>query len=731
MEQETNKNEKLNKSEDINKNEEDNKNEEANKSVKTNKSEEENKNEETQKKEEENKKTERSKLSLEGGKTPFSLYTRRIIDTSKIQNYLKEDSTHGLCGGKNLGNTCFMNSSIACLSNCIELTCYFLSGEYKKDINEENHLGMGGALAESWGNLLRHYWVENTRVGNPADFKRAIGNKVKMFRGFGQQDSNEFMNFVIDYLNEDLNGTTKKPYIELESKKIDETDENCSKRFWECNLKRNDSIITDLFCGQYKSTITCPNCGNINITFDPFNTLTLPLVNKNYSKYNKTLNSLEEFHLFYVPKYSIRKPVRIIIKNIIKIMNLDDVFKNLGNKRDFIYKDQIDELFYANISKAKLVNFIDDISEIEDHTNDFIFCYDLVDELDDIKIPLYFKDSQFPRIISGSKDMTLDDLRKKIYYCLRKCIYSPIISVSEQKSKDTLTQEIQKFIHNMKMDEDNIFQLIDEEYKKIFNEEISDENIKKNLEEFLVDIPFKLYLEEKNTNKKIFIIDENNFYNISKELSELLEINSYKETFSKKLSLLKKYEIIVDFQYNSKYINNIEMKLNNCLCYKTDFKNVKIEYKKSGKITLDDCLNNFSKEEELEKGNEWYCSKCKKHTLAKKKMELYYLPKILIICFKRFVKESYRWRKNEEFIDFPINNLDMGQFIVGPDKPHSKYDLFAVSQHYGSTAFGHYTAVCKNFGNWYSYNDSSIHLCSENDAKSSAAYVLFYRRQTD
>ena len=217
-------------------------------------------------------KPERSILSLEGGKPPLSIYTRRIIDTSKINKYLKENSTHGLCGGKNLGNTCFMNSSIACLSNCIELTYYFLCGDYKKDINKENHLGMGGALAESWGNLLKQYWVENTRVGNPSDFKRTIGNKVKIFRGFGQQDSNEFMNFVLDYLNEDLNGTTNKPYIEIESKKENENDENCAKRFWECNLKRNNSIITDLFCGQYKSTITCPDCGNINSTFDPFNT---------------------------------------------------------------------------------------------------------------------------------------------------------------------------------------------------------------------------------------------------------------------------------------------------------------------------------------------------------------------------------------------------------------------------------------------------------------------------
>ena len=112
-------------------------------------------------------------------------------------------------------------------------------------------------------------------------------------------------------------------------------------------------------------------------------------------------------------------------------------------------------------------------------------------------------------------------------------------------------------------------------------------------------------------------------------------------------------------------------------------------------------------------------------------MELFYLPKILIICFKRFVKDSYKWRKNEEFIDFPINNLNMGEFMVGPDKTHSNYDLFAVSQHYGSTVFGHYTAVCKNFDKWYSYYDSSIHLCSENDTRSSAAYVIFYRRQTD
>ena len=684
---------------------------------------------------------ERSKLSLEGAKPPLSIYTRRVVNVSNISKYLTEESSHGLCGGKNLGNTCFMNSSIACISNCVELTYYFLSGDYKKDINKENKLGMGGRLAKSWGALLHQYWVEKTRVGNPAEFKKTLGDKVKMFRGFGQQDSNEFMNFFIDYLNEDLNGTTQKPYVQLESKKPDETDEECAKRFWECNLRRNDSIITDLFCGQYKSTIICPECGNINITFDPFNTLTLPLVNKKeeINNINDDYEYIDEFHIFYVPKYSIRKPVRIIIKNILKNMNFIQLFKNLGNKRDFIYKDQINQLYFTNISNCIFKNFIEDISEIEDHINDFIFCYDVFDELENIKIPLYFKNSQFPRMISTTEDVTLEELRKKIYLSLRRYIYSPLVEISENKEKDIISQEINNYLHNMNIKDEKIIEMIEDEYKKIFDKDIQDEKIKRNIDNFINDLPFKIYLQENNSNKQIIIIDKNNFYNISKKLSDLLDINSFQEAFSEKLNLLQNYELYVEFDIKSKYLKDKEMNLNSCLIYKSDFKNVKIKKNKSQKnstlnngiITLGDCINNFCRQEKLEPGNEWYCPKCKKHTLASKKMELFYLPKILIICFKRFIRESFRWRKNEVFVDFPINNLDMGEFMIGPDKEHSKYNLFAVSQHYGSTGFGHYTAVCKNFEKWYSYNDSSVHPCSENDSRSSAAYVLFYRRETD
>ena len=150
------------------------------------------------------------------------------------------------------------------------------------------------------------------------------------------------------------------------------------------------------------------------------------------------------------------------------------------------------------------------------------------------------------------------------------------------------------------------------------------------------------------------------------------------------------------------------------------------------KKNLFDLIDYFCSKECLgieNKDDDWYCEKCKSKVSASKKFELYYLPRILIIRINRFKRSGCYYSKNDEFIDFPIENLDLGRYIYNGDSEHYKYDLFAVIQHYGAKDNGHYTAVCKNWdGNWYDYNDSS---CSRTgrDVVSSAAYVLFYRKQ--
>ena len=741
---------------------------------------------------EDKKEKERSAFSLDGAIKPLSMYTRRVMDISKINEYLNENSSKGQIGGYNLGNTCFMNSSIACISNCTELTYYFLKGDYLKDINEENTLGMRGEVAREWGKLLKSYWVQNTSVGDPSDFKRTIGQKAVRFRGYGQQDSNEFMSVFLDYLNEDLNKTTKKQYIELKEKGENETDEQCAKRFWDANLKRNDSIVTDLFCGQFKSTITCPNCGWINITFDPFDTINLPLLTQKKRRGYGDDAIVDELKFFYIPKNVFRNTYCLMIKEVSKGELVKNLINRIKKEEKFIYHDKIEDLLMVDMLRGKKYGYAKEKESIRQYSFDDEYLYAFYNDknIHEVAYPVYLweKDeeeskSDYPRMVLLNKNDTFETLLKNIYYYIRKYILSPFIKENEEK--DEISLEIEKYMGDMnnELPDDKLYDIVEKEFNEIFiknnpdieikeekeeekeekkeemnveeekkeeqkneikkeeNNEISKEN-KKCFESFKSDMPFKILIRTEGNSyyyrNKITLIDSDNFPKINPEFRKEYEIDKFSTPLNKQKLGDAKYEFIVIFNKESKYINKYSFNLNHYDCIKFNYNPKKKEEPKkeeeedNGKQTLEKCLKKFCKEEQLEEGDEWYCSKCKNHVLAKKKMELYYVPKILIICFKRFIKDStFSWEKNEDEVEFPIDNLDLKNFVIGPDKDHSKYDLFAVSQHYGSTGFGHYTAVCKNDGKWYSYNDSSCSPTSASDAQSSAAYVLFYRRQTD
>ena len=61
----------------------------------------------------------------------------------------------------------------------------------------------------------------------------------------------------------------------------------------------------------------------------------------------------------------------------------------------------------------------------------------------------------------------------------------------------------------------------------------------------------------------------------------------------------------------------------------------------------------------------------------------------------------------------------------GSEKNKAIYDLYGVIEHYGSVNQGHYTAICKNDGNWVSCDDSMIKIVDSPVSKN--AYVLFYK----
>lgn len=191
--------------------------------------------------------------------------------------------TLGLKGLMNLGNTCFMNSALQCLSNTPELKDYFVSRVFEQEINTDNPLGNGGALAEAFGGLINALWSpQGNNAYSPRDFKWTLGRFAPQFSGYSQQDTQELLAFLLDGLHEDLNRIKKKPYIEAEDWKGGGLMEmvQFARRQWADYRQRNDSVIVDLFQGQYRSTLVCPECGKVSIKFDPFMYLTLPLPNK-------------------------------------------------------------------------------------------------------------------------------------------------------------------------------------------------------------------------------------------------------------------------------------------------------------------------------------------------------------------------------------------------------------------------------------------------------------------
>ncbi|KAJ9455835.1 putative ubiquitin carboxyl-terminal hydrolase 11 [Diplonema papillatum] len=185
----------------------------------------------------------------------------------------------GTCGLKNLGNTCYMNSALQCLSATVRLRQFFISGKYRAHVNTENKLGTKGKLVEAFAELMRQMWQTSSTSYAPGSFKKELGKCNEQFAGWGQEDSQEFVSFLLDRMHEDLNKVSKKHYVELKDPP-NFTEEQLARMWWEYHLKQNLSFVVSLFHGQLRSIVTCLSCGHVSKAFDPMMYLSLPLPDK-------------------------------------------------------------------------------------------------------------------------------------------------------------------------------------------------------------------------------------------------------------------------------------------------------------------------------------------------------------------------------------------------------------------------------------------------------------------
>ncbi|SMN21905.1 similar to Saccharomyces cerevisiae YER144C UBP5 Putative ubiquitin-specific protease, closest paralog of Doa4p but has no functional overlap [Maudiozyma saulgeensis] len=239
-----------------------------------------------------------------------------MTDSSKdvlknVSVYQKGTELDFLTGLENMGNSCYLNCIIQCVLGTHELTKIFLNDSYEKHINLNSKLGSKGVLAKNFARLVHTMHDNGTATtGNdrskkkkkkipvrPDQFKFACGSINSTFKDMCQQDCQEFCQFLLDGLHEDLNQCGGNPPLKELSKQAEELREKLSFRIassieWERYLTTDFSVIVDLFQGQYASRLQCKVCNHTSTTYQPFSVLSVPIPNK------KNCNILDCFQDF-------------------------------------------------------------------------------------------------------------------------------------------------------------------------------------------------------------------------------------------------------------------------------------------------------------------------------------------------------------------------------------------------------------------------------------------------
>jgi len=218
----------------------------------------------------------------------------RLQEEEEEEETASEESEAGLVGLANLGNTCYMNSTLQCLSNTPALTDLFLTCPELLPSDIKPNLGQAYTklLSDLWQTAAQHDFVA------PAGVLHAIKQAWPAFRGFQQHDAQEFLRCFMDQLHKELlfaepsgGKTVAVMGEEDEDSNYESADEetggqnNARKRVRRDTEsggpKKNSSpvksIVTDVFEGGLQSSVQCLTCNTVSRTQESFQDLSLPI----------------------------------------------------------------------------------------------------------------------------------------------------------------------------------------------------------------------------------------------------------------------------------------------------------------------------------------------------------------------------------------------------------------------------------------------------------------------
>merc|ERR1712216_551351 len=150
-----------------------------------------------------------------------------------------------------------------------------------------------------------------------------------------------------------------------------------------------------------------------------------------------------------------------------------------------------------------------------------------------------------------------------------------------------------------------------------------------------------------------------------------------------------------------------------------------------------DAITEYLEVEELTGDEQWHCKRCDQKVDAKKKIDLWKLPPVLVLHLKRFEYDiiSKRFEKTENRLFMKLSLLDLSEYCSSPQRDGATYNVMCVANHSGAFGSGHYTATCRVGGvgknTWYHFNDEVVTPFSGRNVVTRETYVIFLVRDQD
>lgn len=659
----------------------------------------------------------------------------------------------GYTGLDNLGNTCFMNAVLQCLANTREFRDYFLSATFQGELNRENPLGMHGELAVAFAVLASWLWSGKQRSFAPARLKSLISIKAPQFTGFAQHDAQEFMAFLLDGLHEDLNRIHNKPYVErVES--AGRPDSVVADESWSNYKLRNDSIVVDLFQGQYKSTVICPKCHKVSISFDPFLYLTVPLPKR---------QRVFVVQFFSLDPQSTPVKLRVRLNHDAKVQDLkEEIFKktNVSPKNLHVLEVYNRRIYKVYGKEESLVGVT---------PKDQLFAFEVLDKeavRERVVEVAVVQRALMPGLANtcsscGKECVAEHDKLKRCTRCLRvgycnrtcqsnhwqqhksACKFSPELVglpfVLSLPASQATYRNLCRLMEAHSRHSVNVFQPPVESKRSldvaagaaVCSSEVADTNQQEV--EVHGDCSNK---GSGDGSGAMFTVTS-----ISTETAACKTDFVLEDEGNEPLDFSGVVRLAMDWKNDQRQGNYVLVESKEVEYAMSDDDRSMSIYEEDG-ITLDQCLRLFTEPEVLDPQEAWYCPGCREHRQATKEFSLWRLPVVLVIQLKRFSFTRSIFRdKIDKMVDFPVHGLDMSPYYSGPkngEGPPPVYDLFAVTNHHGGMLGGHYTAFARCVDpvntrlseiGWRLFDDSRVVDVSDTRVVTSSAYMLFYRRR--